>query len=225
MIKSTVTNEDCMIGMSRFADKYFELAIVDPPYGIGEDGLKNHTRGRGLRNSGGARGVSTKFTPKDWDRARPSAAYFAELRRVSKNQIIFGGNYFADLLPASSCWIVWDKMNGGSDFADAELAWTSFKSAVRLFPFMWNGMIQGDRINKEKRIHPTQKPAALYSWLLGRYAKEGDKILDTHLGSGSSRIAACKHGFDFTGFELDSEYFDAQEKRFKTFTDQERFVF
>lgn len=222
-----------MIGMSRYADKYFDLAIVDPPYGIGEAGGSNHSRGGriifkrkdGLPSRCKALAAATKYTPKAWDDERPSAEYFAELRRVSKNQIIFGGNYFADLLPPSSCWIVWDKLNGGSDFADAELAWTSFRSAVRIFTFQWNGMLQSDRKNKEKRIHPTQKPAVLYSWLLGRYAKAGDKILDTHLGSGSSRIAVCKHGFEFTGFELDSEYFDAQEKRFKTFTDQERIVF
>jgi len=220
-----------MTGMSRFPDKFFDLAVVDPPYGIKEDGGKNNTRGGAIRfKKNGepsrlqARALSTKFTAKAWDRERPPAEYFAELRRVSKNQIIFGGNYFADLLPPSSCWIVWDKLNGGTDFADCELAWCSFGSAVRKFVYQWNGMLQGDRKNKERRIHPTQKPVKLYDWILSRYAKEGDKILDTHIGSGSSRIAAYKAGFDFTGFELDSEYFDAQAARFKIVTDQERLI-
>lgn len=135
--------------------------------------------------------------------------------RVSKNQIIFGANHFIERINKnSSCWIVWDKDNGNSDFADCELAWTSFKTAVRKVKFRWNGMLQGDMKNKQERIHPTEKPIRLYEWLLKNYAKQGDKILDTHLGSGSSRIAAYNLGFDFWGYEIDKEYFDAQEQRF-----------
>lgn len=204
---SEVTNEDCMEGMARFPDKYFDLAIVDPPYGIGEDGGDKQR---------GTKSIKTPiYTKKNWDKKYPKIEYFNELVRVSKNKIIWGANHFINNIPYnSSCWIVWDKDNTG-DFADAKLAYTSFKSAVRIFKFRWNGMLQENMKQKEKRIHPTQKPVALYKWLLQNYAKQGDKILDTHLGSGSSRIAAYEMGFDFTAFELDKEYFDAQEKRYK----------
>jgi site-specific DNA-methyltransferase (adenine-specific) len=206
---SKVTNEDCMVGMARYQDKYFDLAIVDPPYGIGENGSKNHTRGK----------LAIAKNYKSFagnDISAPDINYFNELLRVSKNQIIWGANHFIkNISYNSSCWIVWDKDNGENDFADAELAYTSFKSAVRIFKFRWNGMLQQNMKDKEQRIHPTQKPVALYKWLLQNYAKQGDKILDTHLGSGSSRIAAYEMGFDFTAFELDKEYFEAQEKRYK----------
>ena len=204
---SDVTNEDCMEGMARYPDKYFNLAIVDPPYGIGEDGGDKKR---------GQKSIKTPiYNKKNWDSEPPKIEYFNELLRVSKNQIIFGANHFINNIPYnSSCWIVWDKDNTG-DFADAELAYTSFKSAVRIFKFRWNGMLQQNMKDKEQRIHPTQKPIALYKWLLQNYAKQGDKILDTHLGSGSSRIAAYEMGFDFTGFELDKDYFEAQEKRYR----------
>ena len=204
---SEVTNEDCMEGMTRYPDKYFDLAIVDPPYGINMDG----------GNIGGNNCGKTKdYTKKNWDNKIPDKEYFNELKRISKNQIIWGANHFVENIyqSNSSCWIVWDKDNTGN-FADCELAYTSFKTAVRMFTFRWNGMLQQDMKNKEFRIHPTQKPVALYKWLLNNYAKQGDKILDTHLGSGSSRIAAYEMGFDFTAFELDAEYFQAQEKRYK----------
>ena len=150
------------------------------------------------------------------DKASPEKAYFDELKRVSRNQIIFGANYMTTKINAdSSCWIVWDKENGENNFADCELAYTSFKSAVRKFAFKWQGMLQGDMKHKEDRIHPNQKPVALYLWILKNYAKQGDKILDTHLGSGSSRIAAHEMGFDFVGCEKDSFYFMEQEKRFR----------
>jgi site-specific DNA-methyltransferase (adenine-specific) len=203
---SEVTNEDCMEGMARYSDKYFDLAIVDPPYGINMDG----------GNIGGNNCGKTKdYTKKDWDNKIPDKEYFNELKRISKNQIIWGANHFIENIPQSnsSCWIIWDKDNTGN-FADCELAYTSFKTAVRMFTFRWNGMLQQDMKNKEYRIHPTQKPVALYKWILSKYAKQGDKILDTHLGSGSSRIAAYEMGFDFTAFELDTEYYEAQEKRY-----------
>lgn len=210
---SVVYLEDCMVGMARYPDKYFDLAIVDPPYGVGEDGAKNHSRDKLAK--------ATKYKAKNWDSEPPPIEYFTELFRVSKNQIIWGANHFIEHINKnSSCWIVWDKLNGDNDFADCELAWTSFSSAVRKFDFRWAGMLQGDMKNKEQRFHPTQKPVKLYYWTLHNYAKEGDKILDTHLGSGSSRIAAYKSGYDFTGFEIDQDYFDAQEKRFRIFKAQ-----
>jgi site-specific DNA-methyltransferase (adenine-specific) len=224
---SIVTQEDCMDLMSRYPDKYFELAIVDPPYGIGEDGKSNHSRG-GKTKFGGKHAKHGSYIPpkmyaaKGWDKEPPSQNYFNELKRVSKNQIIWGANHFISRIPYdSSCWIVWDKRNGENDFADCELAWSSFKTAVRKYDYKWHGMLQENMKNKEERVHPTQKPVALYKWLLSNYAKEGDKILDTHLGSGSSRIAAYIMGFDFYGCEIDQDYFNAQEKRFKEQTAQQ----
>ena len=206
--KTQVFNMDCMDYMQSIPDGYFELAIVDPPYGIGEDGESSHSRGRN--------GKAKKYTPKNWDREKPSKEYFKELIRISKNQIIFGANHFIQNIPNqnSPCWIVWDKDNSG-DFADCELAYTSFKSAVRKFKWRWNGMIQEDMKNKQIRIHPTEKPIKLYEWLLMNYAKEGDKILDTHLGSQSSRISAYNLGFEFVGTELDQEYYEQGCKRFE----------
>ena len=144
----------------------------------------------------------------------PDKAYFSELMRVSKNQIIWGANHFISKIPYdSSCWIVWDKRNDATDFADCELAWTSFKTAVRVFRFKWNGMLQEDMMHKEVRIHPNQKPVALYKWLLNKYAKAGDKILDTHVGSASSLIACHDLGFDYIGFERDPYYYEIANKR------------
>ena len=205
----TLYNADCMEIMKGFSDKQFGLALVDPPYGIGEDGLKNHSRSKLAK--------SKQYTAKTWDNCSPNIEYFNELMRISKNQIIFGANHFISKIPYdSSCWIVWDKENGENDFADCELAWTSFNTSVRKFTFRWAGMLQGNMKQKEIRIHPTQKPVALYKWLLKNYAKEGDTILDTHLGSGSSAIAAHDGGFEFTGIELDKEYFNNAVERIKT---------
>lgn len=191
---SEVTCEDCMIMMSRYPDKFFELAVVDPPYGIGVNGMKMGDR------------KTVKPDTRQWDNKTPDNTYFVELNRVSKNQIIWGGNYFN--LPATSCFIIWDKAETmyGRDFAECEQAWTSFDSPAKMFKRSPNQL---------DRFHPTQKPIALYSWLLKNYAKPGDKILDTHLGSGSSRIAAYKLGFDFYGCEIDHEYYEQAEKRFK----------
>ena len=204
MIDFGFYNMDCMEGMKQFPDKYFELAIVDPPYGIGMDGGKI-----GGDNLGNAK----EYTKKKWDIETPQKQYFEELIRVSKNQIIWGANHFISRIPFdSSCWIVWNKLNSGN-FADCELAWTSFNTAVRKFDFMWNGMLQGNMKDKEIRIHPTQKPVALYKWLLMNYAKPGDKILDTHVGSASSLIACYDMGFDYVGFELDKDYYEKACKR------------
>ena len=216
MSKTIAYNIDCMELLKQTPDNYYSLALVDPPYGIGEDGSKNHTRGK--------LAVAKNYKPfYGNDLKAPDKEYFDELFRVSKHQIIWGANHFISRIPYdSSCWIVWNKDNGTNDFADCELAWTSFKSAVRMFTWRWSGMLQQNMKNKEVRIHPTQKPVALYEWLLMNYAKKGDKILDTHLGSGSSRIAAHKLGFEFVGCELDKDYFEAQEKRFKNETMQQQ---
>lgn len=202
-------NMDCMEGMKEFPDKYFDLAIVDPPYGIGECGSKNYTR-------------SNLAKAKDYrafagnDLKSPDKEYFNELLRISKNQIIFGANHFISKIPFdSSCWIVWNKNNGNNDFADCELAWTSYKSAVRMFTYTWNGMLQEDMKNKEHRIHPTQKPIALYAWLLNKYANKDDIILDTHVGSASSLIACYRTNHKYVGFEIDKYYYKLANKRLK----------
>ena len=198
--------------MKTVPDKYYELAIVDPPYGIGAGNVE-----RGGTQRGKACTKSKVYEKKDWDSNAPDKPYFNELIRISKNQIIWGGNYFANNLNPSSCWIFWDKDNGENRYADGELAWTSFTTSVRKFKYRWAGMLQEKMgISKEERIHPTQKPVALYKWLLKNYAKTGDKIFDSHVGSGSSRIACYDMGFDFTGCELDKDYYWAQEARYDT---------
>jgi site-specific DNA-methyltransferase (adenine-specific) len=205
---SEVFNIDCNIFMAACKDKQFNLAIVDPPYGID------------IAKSGQVGGKKcakvSQYSKSKWDNSIPSAEYFNELFRISKNQIIWGGNYMIEYLYNTPCFIIWDKNNTGN-FADAELAWTSFDSPVRIFKFTWNGMIQENMKDKETRIHPTQKPIQLYKWLLKNYAKPGDTIFDSHMGSQSSRIACYDGGFDFVGCELDKDYFDAGNKRFENY--------
>ena len=206
---------DCMEAMKSFPDGYFDLAVVDPPYGIGEDGSKNHTRGK-IAKSRDYKAFHGN------DLTAPNQDYFDELIRVSKNQVIWGANHFISRVPFdSSCWLVWDKDNGETDFADCELAWTSYKTAVRKFRWRWQGMLQENMANKEHRIHPTQKPICLYEWIYMNYLPNGGKVLDTHLGSGSNRIAADKQGnIEFYGYEIDKEYFDASVKRFDEYKAQ-----
>jgi site-specific DNA-methyltransferase (adenine-specific) len=217
--KIELHNVDCLPFMKQFEDNHFDLAIVDPPYGIGESSNNNKSRSNktnfGAKNTRNTVVKSKDYGSKKWDDKAPNKEYFTELKRVSKNQIIFGANHFIENIPEanSSCWIVWDKVNGENDFADCELAYCSFKTAVRKISLRWHGMLQHDMKNKEIRIHPTQKPVKLYEWLLMNYAEEGDKILDTHLGSGSSAVACDALGFDLTACELDKEYFDAASKR------------
>lgn len=221
---SEVFNENCLVGMARYPNDFFELAIVDGPYGIGEDGRKNHTRGDKKNRGKDYRGMAR------YDDEPISAEILKEIFRVSKNQIIWGANHFISRMPYdSSCWIVWDKVNTGSDFADCELAWTSFKTAIRQVRFMWNGAMQGCDFNgraqgnkslNEVRIHPNQKPVALGRWLLDKYGKPGDKILDTHMGSQSFRIASHQKGFDYYGWEIDEKYFNDGNARFKKETSQ-----
>ena len=213
----TVTNEDNMQLMARYPDNYFELAIVDPPYGI------NHANKAGKmagQKYGNAAAKKRNYKSKDWDNEIPSLDYFKELERVSKNQIIWGGNYFCHLLQPKSGWIFWDKDNGNNNFSDGELAYSSFDCGLRMKKITWNGMIQYDMKNKEDRFHPTQKPIRLYEWLIMNYAKKGDKILDTHLGSGSIAIACNKLGFKLTSCELDKEYYEKSIKRIKENTIQ-----
>jgi site-specific DNA-methyltransferase (adenine-specific) len=204
-------NCDCMDLMN--CGKKWDLAVVDPPYGI------NASKGTwGSSN----KGKVTNYGKKDWDKQTPEQDYFFELRRVSKNQIVWGANHFISRMPFdSSCWLVWDKQNTG-DFADCELAWCSFNTAVRKFVYRWNGMLQQNMKNKEERIHPTQKPIALYRWILKNYAKAGDTILDTHGGSMSSAIACHMEGFELDICELDKEYFDAAVNRFKIYEQQQK---
>jgi site-specific DNA-methyltransferase (adenine-specific) len=205
--KIQITNEDNMLLMARYPDKYFDLAIVDPPYGVGEDGGDKQ---RNFKSKKCPKGTNKHYTKKNWDNSKPNADYFIELKRVSKNQIIWGGNYFVDYLDSSMGWIFWDKKNGESDFSDGELAYTSFNKGLRKFEWLWAGF---QKQRPETRIHPTQKPVALYKWILDKYAKENDKILDTHLGSGSIAIACHDYGFDLTACELDVEYYEKAKQR------------
>ena len=211
----TATNEDCMIMMARYPDDYFELAIVDTPYGIGESSNDNKSRSK--------LGKSKDYGCKKWDDNAPNKEYFKELKRVSKNQIIWGANHFIENIPKanSSCWVVWNKENGANDFADCELAYCSFNTAVRKVDLRWHGMLQHDMKNKEIRIHPTQKPVKLYEWLLMNYAKEGDKIVDTHRGSASLDIACYNLNFDLVTCELDKDYFNDGNKRLKQHQNQQ----
>ena len=196
-------NVDCLEYMKTVPDNYFDLAIVDPPYGIDAG---NMTMGSGKNK---------KWGKKDWDKKPPSHEYFKELFRVSKNQIICGGNYFN--LPIIKSWVFWDKgIYGDCSFADGELIWTSFNRVLRVAKIKYKGFLGADKI----RIHPTQKPVALYKWLLQNYAKKGDKIFDSHLGSGSIAIACDDMGFDLVGCEIDLEYYNAAIERLKPYRRQ-----
>jgi site-specific DNA-methyltransferase (adenine-specific) len=234
---SEVYNEDNMIGMARFPDKFFDLAIVDPPYGINATDMNMGNNPTRSRNDGHGSGpaVSTSMKLKGrlnqgsgklknrilnksaigWDNAIPSPEYFAELIRVSKNQIIWGGNYFP--LPPTRGIVCWDKRQPWENFFQWEMAWTSFDKPAALFSYSNTG-----GANAETKIHPTQKPVALYKWLLKRFAEPGNKILDTHMGSQSSRIAAYQMGYDYWGWEIDTEngYFEMGNKRFAEQTAQ-----
>lgn len=206
MAKIELLNCDCMEYMKGCEDNAFELAIVDPPYGIGAGGV-------GFIN-GSSKTEKPYYKKECWDTSRPTTEYFKELLRVSENQIIWGGNYFSDMLPAFRCFIFWDKTIHGNSYADGELAWTSFDKVARY----WRKNIA--EVTSDGRIHPTQKPVKLYEWLLSNYAKPGDRILDTHLGSASSAIAAHYGGFDFVGCELDEDYYKAACTRFDNETRQ-----
>lgn len=204
VMRSAVFNEDCMLTMKRYPKNFFHLAIVDPPYGIGASEMQ---MGKG-KNKRWDKG-------KQWDNETPTEEYWNELRRVSKNQIVWGGNYFD--LPKTGGWVYWNKMRGKEvSFSDGELAWTNFLTTIKQIDCRYDGFIGADEI----RIHPTQKPVKLYALLLKKFASEGDLILDTHCGSGSLRIACHKAGLGYVGSEIDTDYFEAQEARWKNFISQ-----
>ena len=213
-MKSEAYLMDCMDFMRQYPDKYFDLAIVDPPYGIGANKMQ---LGNGKRKI--YRGEN------DWDNSIPTAEYWQELFRVSKNQIVWGGNYMTEFLPPSRCWVFWDKGTGDNSYADGELAWCSFDKVVKKFTKFWSGGNAKEKGDLD-RVHPTQKPIALYEWIYHNYLPDGGKVIDTHLGSGSNRIAADKAGnIDFYATEIDPDYFADQEKRFRQYKSQLTFKF
>jgi site-specific DNA-methyltransferase (adenine-specific) len=205
---------DCLDIMREMPDKCVDLVLTDPPYGIGESNERNATRGNACR--------STDYGHYTWDSKRIPPEYFDEIRRISQNQIIFGGNYYGSILGDTSCYIVWDKDNGENDFADCELAWTSFKTAVRRFKYRWQGMLQENMRDKERRIHPTQKPVALFEWILRLYSKPGDIILDPFLGSGTTVAACINLERQYIGIEISPDYVLASQQRIKKATEQRR---
>jgi site-specific DNA-methyltransferase (adenine-specific) len=192
-------NIDCMELMAQYPDQYFDLAVVDPPYGIDYN-----------MNAGRKKGEKERYHKKAWDKTHPEKCYFIELQRVAKNAIIWGGDYMLSNISFTPNWIIWDKMvPNGVSFSDFEMAATTFSGAKKIFRHCYSGFQGREKV----RIHPTQKPVSLYKWLLQHYAKEGDKILDTHLGSGSIAIACHDMGYDLTGSELDPDYFAAMQQR------------
>ena len=203
-------NMDCMEGMKKMPDKFIDLCIVDPPYGIKRD--------KGFEGFGGfGKPIPRTRYNGEWDSSKPDKIYFDELIRVSKHQIIFGGNFFTNHLPQNNHWIFWDKMNTMPTFGDGELAYTSFnRNSVKQITLEYNGLLG----KEPNRIHPTQKPVALYKWLLKNYAKQGDLILDTHVGSASSLIACEDMGFEYVAYELDKDYYEAAQKRLKQYRSQ-----
>jgi len=219
----SVFNGDCMLDMVNMKDDEFDLAIVDPPYYSGPE--KKEYYGAKISTHGVKR---TKYKPFKEPWAPPTEEYYNELVRVSKNQIIWGINYYEFITPNGR--IIWDKCNDQSSYSDCEIASCSLIDSVRIFRYMWNGMMQGSKANgsvmegrkdlNEKRIHPTQKPVQLYKWILDNYAEVGDRILDTHLGSGSLALACHERGFDLTAYEIDTSYYTASHKRFKDVTSQ-----
>lgn len=228
-MNSIFLNMDCMEGMKEFPDKYFELGIIDANQGRKEHGGTDRS-GFVLQGNGSKMFVrGDKYKRKSWDEKPADETFFNELFRVTKHQIIWGCNYYK--MNFGSGRIVWDKVNDGSDQSDCEIAYNSLTDRVDLFRYMWRGMMQGKNISEgyiqqgnkklnEIRIHPTQKPIALYKWLLKNYAKPGDKILDTHVGSASSLIAFEDEGFEYVGYELDQDYYGAAQKRLENFRKQ-----
>ena len=216
-----IFNKDCMLALKEMKDNQFDLAIVDPPYGIGHDakGMGHASNSARFKNYKGK-----KWKGGEWDKEPASKDYFKEIQRVSKNYFIWGANHFIERIPKanSPCWIVWYKngQNPNSNNADCEMALGSFKTSVKYFRYDWSGF--GAVNSGEVKIHPTQKPVKLYEFLLMKYAKEGDKILDTHLGSGSIAIACHNLGYDLEGYELDTEYYEAAKKRLKEHQSQTR---
>jgi site-specific DNA-methyltransferase (adenine-specific) len=214
MIK--IQNIDCMVALPSLATDSIDIAIIDPPYGIGWGQNSNNW----IRKDGTVKSNSSwknpkvkSYTQKEWDNQRPTIDFFIEVQRVAKKTIIWGGNYFTDLLPPSGGWLIWDKgVNENLTFSMGEMAWLNFKNNVDICRFLWSGFRRCEVVD---RIHPTQKPVALYEWCINRYSERGATLLDTHMGSGSSAIAALRSGLDYVGFEIDKEYFDLTSARIK----------
>lgn len=206
-------NADCMEHLKDYPDGYFDLAIADPVYGdVTQGGYMTHNNGQMI---GTGKGRQKGYHASLWSQSKTQKDFFDELFRVSKAQIIWGGNYFTEEIQRDSqCWIIWDKQHCTErTFADCELAYTSFNRASRIFRYRWDGMIQQDMKHKEYRVHPSQKPVALYVWILNNFAKEGDVILDPMVGSGSSLIACRDTGHKYVGFEIDETYYKLAKKR------------
>jgi site-specific DNA-methyltransferase (adenine-specific) len=211
---SEVYNMDCIEGMKQYPDKYFDLAVVDPPYGINAD-TKNNGKNSDRHEKTSLAKINT-YKKTNWDNETPNENYFNEIKRVSKKQIIWGANFFGLI----GGMLYWHKNVTMPTYSTGEIAWLSWQQKIDFVNITWHGMLQHDMKDKEIRIHPTQKPIKLYEWILHNYAKDGDKILDTHLGSQSSRIASYKAKLDFVGFEIDQEYFEQGNKRFNEFKSQ-----
>lgn len=206
-ITNQIINDDCINILKQLPDKCVDLILTDPPYGINESS-KNHKSRSKLAKA-------KDYGRKNWDNKIPEKIYFDEMMRVSKRAIIFGGNYFVEYLKNSSCWIVWNKNNGNNDFADCELAWTNFTTAVRKYDWTWNGMLQQNMKNKDIRIHPTQKPRGLLEKILLDYSKENDLILDCFSGSGTTAVACYNTNRRFICIEKDKEYYEKSLERLK----------
>jgi site-specific DNA-methyltransferase (adenine-specific) len=209
-IINTVIQGDCLDVMKSLPDKCIDLVLTDPPYGIG---IKNKVGGNNLA-------IATDYKSFD-DTKIPDKSYFEEIKRISNNAIIFGGNYFVEFLDNSSCWLVWDKDNTGN-FADCELAWTNYSGAIRKIKYRWNGMLQENMKNKEERFHPTQKPVALFQWILNNYSQPGMTIFDPFAGSGTAAIACLETGRDYILVEKEPEYIEIINKRIETWKEQGR---
>jgi len=207
-------NIDCMKALKEMQNNHFDLAIVDPPYGINADKKNSGKKLQSKKSSS----LSKDYGSQIWDNSIPDEDYFIELKRVSKRQIVWGANFFN----LQGGMVYWHKRVTMPTYSQGELAWLSWQNKIDFVDIAWHGMIQHDMKNKEQRIHPTQKPVKLYEWLLMNYSKEGDKILDTHLGSGSIAIACHNLGFDLEGYELDKEYFEAAKKRLEQHQAQKR---
>lgn len=202
---------DCLEYLKDLDDNSIDVVVTDPPYGLGEWVGRKKGRSR--------LAIASEWGSQEWDYDIPDREYFEHIIRVSKNQVIFGGNYFAHLLPPSPAWLVWDKDNSGN-FADVELAWTSFKTAARIFKYRWNGMLQGNMKQKEKRVHPTQKPLPLMEWVIKNYTKVGDTILDPFMGSGTTGVACANLCKSFIGIEKEEQFFTIAKKRIQAADNQ-----
>ena len=205
---------DCLIEMKKIPDKSIDLVLTDPPYGINSHS-KNASRSK--------LAIAKDYGNCEWDKEIPKKEIFDEMFRISKNQIIFGGNYFIEYLFNSPCWIFWDKDNGNSDFADGELAWTSFRSSVRKIKWRWAGMLQENMKHKDIRVHPTQKPVGVMKWIIEKYSEDNQTIIDPFMGSGTTGVACKELGRNFIGIEIDKGYYEIAQKRIAQAT-QELFV-